>query len=820
MSSIPRICILLLLSTSLYSQEVKTPVERLMEVEVLFSHRQWEEALEGYRLLTQYEETAPEALYRIGECYYNLGEYDKAIHTFRDIIKRFPESYIAPKAIYAAGISFLARGDLKRAEEYLVKKIDAFPGYSEDKRTISGRGILLYFDGQYREALAHFEKTVTPMGRFYKARCLAHLGRLFEALAIFKELTNKFPGEPLAEYSYYAMGEALFYNRDYAGAIKRFEYFIEKYPLSHLKNYARYKLGCSYFNEGYYELAIACFRFSADSEDRYLVAHSYFMIGETLMKLDRIPEAIAAYQDAKFNYHGLRVAAISSLNYGRAYIALEDTLASLIAFNQLASIYPTGSFAGMGDYLAGVTFFSENRYLEAIDRFHNIIRFHSVSEIAVPAYAMMVKSYTNLWNPLEGVSVATAFEHLIEGEDCIWADRANLFLGELFYYIDRIPEATAYFETVLERHQTGHLRAHAFVSRAWCILEQGRYGIAKGMFEEAFHRYGVDTCLAVASLYGWGIAAFNMGEHEEAYQVFLFGIGEAYPDHPIAGDALYYGAKALFVTGKFASAIEYWEKVLNYYPDAKKAPDAAFQLATTYAMAGEFGKSANYFRLLMNQYPMSELVIEAQFQLATTYFNSGDFLNAIREYDKFRLLYPDDVQAEAAQDQLELAYFMLGQEDPEALDILIREHPTSEFAAEAQWTRAGTLFNDGDLVNAIIEFRKLLVNFPESPYTEDALYFIVISYGQINNFPKQIEEAEKFKRFFPESEKIPALLNTMGVAYHNLGKFDEALKVFKRVLNEYPGTDEYNRAGRFIGQTYRMLGDAGKADEYLTRFGE
>lgn len=823
MNELRRYCMICLLMLVFVFQPLypKSPVERLEEVEVLFAHRQYEKAIEGYRQLTGFEETAPEALYRIGECHYNLGEYNKAIYAFRDIIDKYAESYIVPEAIYACGMAYLARGDTKRAEEYLVKKIDAFPGYSEDKRILSGRGILLYFEGKYEEAMECFKDAVTKEGLFYRAKCLAHLGKPLGALAIYKRLADAFKDEPLAEYCHYGMGDALFYNRDYAGAIDKYEFFIEKYPRSHLKEYARYKLGCCYFHGGDYEASLECFKHSKDSDDRYLGAHSLFMMGEALTKVGRINEAIARYQEVKSSYPDLRVAAIANFNYGRSYITLGDTLNSLIAFNQIATMYPTGSFAGMGDYLVGVTFLSEGRYTEAIEKFHDIIRFYSISEIAIPAYTMMVYIYTHMKNNPEGVSVASAFEHLIEGKNDIWSGRARLLLGELYYYMGRVPLAKSFYESVLQNYEgVTSLKAPAFVGKAWCILAEGRYETARDMFESAFKRYPSDTSIAVASLYGWGIACFNMGKYDDAYQVFLFGIGDEYSNSPIAGDAYYYGGKALFVTQKYANAIECWEKVLNKYPECKSAPNAAFDLAVTYSQATEYRKAISYFNLIVNQYPESELVREAQFQLAATYFNSGDFVNAIREYDKFRSLYPDDSQAQAAREQIELSYYMLGQKNPEAIDVLISEYPTSEYAAEAQWTKAGTAFNDEDFARAIIEFRKLVTNFPESPHAEDAQYYIILSYAKLKQPLKQLEEIEKFIRYFPESDKVSSVLNIMGVVYYNSGRYEDAIKTFRKVLNEYPDGEEYNKAGRYMAKTYRAMGEEEKANEYISKFGE
>ncbi|MCK4329219.1 tetratricopeptide repeat protein [candidate division WOR-3 bacterium] len=813
--------LLIIVFQPVYAVVSKTPVERLEEVEVIFAHHQYEDAIKGYKLLTGFDETAPEALYRIGECYYNLGEYNEAIYTFRDLIDKHESSYIAPEAIYACGMAYLARGDSERAKEYLVKKIDEFPGYSEDKRILSGKGILLYFEGRYEEAMVFFEDAVTKEGLFYKAKCLARLGKPLQALAIYKKLANSFKDENFAEYCHYGMADALFYNKDYAGAIEKYEFFIEKYPWSHLKEYSRYKLGCCYFHEGDYEASLFCYKYSTDSRDRFLAAHSIYMIGKALTETGRINEAITMFQEAKSSYPDLRVAAIANFEYGRSYIALGDTLNSLIAFNQMSSIYPTGSFAGMGDYLAGVTFLSDKRYTEAIERFQNILRYFSISEIAIPAYAMMVYSYNLMQDYNEGASVSSSFEHLIESKGGIWVGRAKLFLGELYYYMDRIAKAKTFYESVLKDYdEVVLLKAPAYVSKGWCILEEGRYNTAKDIFESAFQRYGSDTSLAIASLYGWGIASFNMGEYDEAYQVFLFGIGDEFQDSPIAGDAYYYGGKALFVTQKYANAIDYWEKVLINYPESEKAPYAAFDLAVTYKQAAEYTKAINHFRLVVNQYPESELASEAQFQLGATYFNAGDYVNAIREYDKYSILYQESPQAQTAKDQMELSYYMLGQDNPEALDILINEHSSSQYAAEAQWIRAGSAFNDENYANAVIEFRKLVTNFSESPYAEDAQYYIILSYAKLKQPMKELEEAEKFIRYFPESDKVPSAFNIMGVVYYNLGSYEDALRIFKKVLAEYPDGEEYNKAGRYIAKTYQAIGDEEKAQEYITRFGE
>jgi TolA-binding protein len=814
----------------LFLKVVKSPTDSFEVIEALFAREQWEEALRGYEGLVKFHDTAPEALYRMGECYYNLGQYTKAITVFRHITEAYKDSYLCPEAIYSIGICWLALGDVKQARKYLIHEIDRFPGYVEEKRVLCGKGILLYVEGKYKDALVFLERLQTKEGLHYKGRCYAKLGDPLRAIEIYKRLIEKYPKTKLAEYSAYAMGDALFENKDYAGALEKYEQFLARYPWTELKPYARYKLGCCYLEKGEYEKAIQCFIYTIKSEDQWLAAHSWYQLGVARMALKRLEEAVNCYNKVKTDFPDMRVAALAHIRHGQSYIIRGDTVGAQIAFKQVTSVYPTGNFAGLGDHLTGISFYIQGRYTEAIEHFQRVIKLYPASELILPSYTMQLFCYLQMGRFEEGASVGTSLYKILNVYDPKepWVGRAKLYLGELYYYLDRYPKAIDFYDMCLRDFLLPEIKAPAWVGKGWCLLEQGRTKEARDLLKDAYERWSpTDTNLAVSSLYGWGISSFNEGDFEDAYTTFLHGVGGMYPECEVAGNAFYHGGKAIAALGKYGSSIEFWEKVLDEYPDCPRAPDAAFDLGRLYFGAHKWEDALWCYETILEDYPKHELAKEAQFQIGATYFQLREYEDAIREYQKFIDLYPEDSLAQQAKQQIAICLYMWGTEEPEILKELVEKYPESELAAEAQWTIAAGLYNEAvesedpeAFKEAIREFQKLIVNFPESEKKVDAQYYLILSYRQIKNYEKTVEECRRFLKYFPDDPKVPDILFQLGATYFNAGRWVDALEPFQTIIDKYKDYEKYKRAGYYLGHAYRNLGEKEKAERLLKQFGE
>jgi len=70
---------------------------------------------------------ADNAVYWLGECYYSLGNYKKAILVFKDLVSNYPKSEKVPDAILKMGYSYISLDDSNRAHHYLKQVLKKYP---------------------------------------------------------------------------------------------------------------------------------------------------------------------------------------------------------------------------------------------------------------------------------------------------------------------------------------------------------------------------------------------------------------------------------------------------------------------------------------------------------------------------------------------------------------------------------------------------------------------------------------------------------------------------------------------------------------------
>lgn len=94
----------------------------------------YREAIEGFEMYQKAAEDGPlvdNALYWIGESYAALGQLQKAVNTFQELINKYPKSARVPPALYKMGIIYEEGGDLKTARFYYNLVVKDFPNSPE-----------------------------------------------------------------------------------------------------------------------------------------------------------------------------------------------------------------------------------------------------------------------------------------------------------------------------------------------------------------------------------------------------------------------------------------------------------------------------------------------------------------------------------------------------------------------------------------------------------------------------------------------------------------------------------------------------------------
>ena len=101
-----------------------------------------------------------------------------------------------------------------------------------------------------------------------------------------------------------------------------------------------------------------------------------------------------------------------------------------------------------------------------------------------------------------------------------------------------------------------------------------------------------------------------------------------------------------------------------------------------------------------------------------------------------------------------------------------------------------------------------MAQFPTSNYADDAAFEIGYTHFIKGNLDKAKSELNTFVQAYPRSSYIPRALITIGLVQYNQNQDKDALESFKRVVKEYPSTDEAKQALESIKNIYLDQSDA------------
>lgn len=96
----------------------------------------------------------------------------------------------------------------------------------------------------------------------------------------------------------------------------------------------------------------------------------------------------------------------------------------------------------------------------------------------------------------------------------------------------------------------------------------------------------------------------------------------------------------------------------------------------------------------------------------------------------------------------------------------------------------------GNFQLSIDGFKIYIEQFPESPFADNALYWIGECYFSQKDFEKAIEQFNQLILSYPSGDKIPAAYLKKGISFMELEKKEEALSVLKLLISKYPLEEE------------------------------
>ncbi len=760
-----------------------------------------------------------EIRYRIYECEFNLGNFDKAVKNFEKYYKEkhIQGTYLEQEAAYALALAYAIRGDIQYAKQ-LVQQLQQYPYYKNSPRTKFLLGVIDYREGKFDEAVLKLAQADIPEAKFYYARTLALTKHPLDAINVYKELLEEYSGTPLEGLINYGIIEANFLYGDYKGTATLAQEFIKRYHGHPLSDYVNYYWGVSLYRLGYYDQALEKMSFLAKKKNFEFQGLAAYYAGNCEMQFKQWDDAIKYFQTARSLAGDNVVSTIAFLRMAESYFYKGDSSQAYLMADQLLSFPLAPEEGGLGEYMRGAISYALDKYADAVNSFQMVIENYPESYFRRPAMAMTLLSLVRGRSFDQAVLKGNLYWPEINADTTydLWDGWFVYGLAEGLYYQDAYGEAELRYNWNVKQAIHRDLILLSRLGLGWVYLHQGRYDDALAQFK-SIEAAATDTSVIIAIHLGMGVCYFNKGKYEDAFREFA-GLAHTFPDrHKEMPDILYYEGYTALALKAYGDAIKFWQEVLSKYPESPRAAEAAFRAADLYVKAGRYQDAVNLFTWLLEHFPNYHRAPRAQYMLAETYVLTKNYEQALKEYDKYLTLYAgrDPEMDKQVRQRMEAIYAVLCQDNPELIDEFVQKFPQSEMAAQVILAQAAQAHEAGNDSLAAELFFKVANEFPKSEKTPDALYYAGTLFLRMKRFSEAATALKKYKDFYPDGDKIEEVYHWLGMAYFNLGKYQDAINVFQEELEKFPDSKYKGDALQYMGMAYVQLGQTAKAVKIL-----
>lgn len=688
-----------------YREEMKklTEFKRGEEVEKAEDHyklgyefyylKDYEVAIEELKKALNINSNHYAARFLLGECYFQKKEYQLAQVEYEKVINSTEKNEYIDDALLGSGWCFYLNGEYQQAIERFSRLISSYPDSNLALQATYKLCQSYWKNKDYTHTLDTGNQFLEKFGREEipeKAEIYFLIGQAYLALEQFQKgvealssLSVQYPDFALINEARYLESAGLFNLKRYPEAIAKLEVLVKSKMEDKLKSEANYLLARCYLNSGEFQQAVK--------------------ILEDLKKSSKLEET-------------LREKIIYDL--GLAYAQQGDKEKAVIEFQEFLEKYSSSPLAGSVHFELGQTLYQLKRYNLAVEEF---------KEAATPEALYFAGKMANEMTDREAeISILQELKDRFPESE--YSQEAYFKLGNYFY-------------------------------------QQKNYSAAIEEFSNLIERFPHSPFL-VESYYWMGWSYFRLNEFQKASNYFQK-VEEGKVSAEFSQRALFMVAESLYHLKDFSGAREGYERFMNKHPQAELSVNAQYALAWTYLEEKDYRSSIEEFKRLINLYPQSEFAEEAQFRVAKGYFlteNNEEAKNALKKF----------IDTRASSLYRAEALYLLGQiylteekwiDSIVELERLVREYPQDKYYPEALYGLGFSYFKKEEYTKVIELGEKYLKDYAELEFADDFLYLKAICWEKVGEKEKAILDYKNLISNYPQSpygEKAKERIEILG----------------------------------------------------------
>ncbi len=568
-----------------------------------YMQKDYENAISQFnKIIDGKDSVAQNAYYHLGECYFKTDKKQQALNAFKSGSEMDFDNKIQEDAnLNYAKLSYEIGNSFQSVPDVLTSFLSKYPN-SPNKTEIENLLINSYITSKnYKDALILLEKNNTPENKvayqkvlFYRGIELYTDGNYQEALSMFKKSIANQKNEKILARATFWKGETEYGLDNFTDAFqsfKQFEVLAEAKTTPENKN-INYHIAYANFKLKEYDQAGKYFQSYIDGnkDDKVRLNDAYLRLGDSRFVTSKYWPAMDAYNKA-IDMKGIDAdyaAFQKALSYG--FVSRNDK--KIDDFNKFLVNFKTSQYRDDALYELGNTYVTENK-----------------TELAIKIYDQLLSEFKN------GSFASKAI--LRQGLVYYNGQKDELAIAkfkEVAAKYPRSPEALEAVSTArLVYMDNGKVNEYAawvktldFVEVTDADLDNDTYEAAEKQFLQN------NTKQAITSLSGY-VSQFSNGIH--------------------ALKANFYLAQSLYTDGKESNAISNYEFVINK-PKNEFTEQSLARLAEIHLKKDDYTNALPVLQRLETEADFPQNVTFAQANLMRVYYDQKDYVNAVVYADK------------------------------------------------------------------------------------------------------------------------------------------------------------------------------------------
>ena len=642
------------------------------------------------------------------------------------------------------------------------------------------------------------------------------------------------------------------YEQGRPNAVELLKDYLDVYPASRHADEVNFLIGSAHFGQGEYQKAIFWFNesnidmLSPEQQEAYCfrLAYSLLQIGDMEKArgyFARIEQIGTKYREASTYY-------VAYIDY-----ATGKYNNALVEFTRLKDL---PDYKERSLYYITQIYFIQNKYEKVISEGKELLASYPDSENNSEVYRIMGNAYYHLGNEDQAINMLSKY---VSSTDSPL--RGDLYiLGVCYYNKGNYSSAVNALGRTVRENDALSQNAYLYLGQSYLKLKDKNN--ARMAFEAAATS-SFDKQVKEAAMYNYALlihetAFTGFGESVTIFEDFL----NDFPNSKYADKVNDYLVEVYLTTKNYQAALNSIDKIKHPSTKILEAKqDILFQLGTQAFTNMELDKAVDLFSraISLGAYNL-ESRNDAYFWRGESYYRQGEYNKAISDYRTYL-----NNTRQRNTDMYALAHYNLGysyfklkeygealnrfrqyvnlesnQQTPAYADAYNRIgdclfHNRQFAMAEENYTRAAQLqpsagdysvYQKGFLLGLQKDYKgkisvmdRLIREFPESQYVDDALFEKGRSYVLLENNQAAAASFEQLMRDFPQSSLARKAGVQLGLIYFNDNQPEKAADAYKSVISNYPGSEEAKVALQDLKSVYIELNDINSFAAYANSLG-